>query len=187
MCPFCRALAPKSDEEVIKRMQKRVEMGDAQAIYNLGCYYALGMYGLPQDRDKALELFHRAAELDYTTAYHSIGLCYYDGRGAERDEMKAKHYWELAAIGGVEKSRHNLGILEGRAGNMNRALKHCMISVEGGYNDSLKKIKQLYSKGHATRHDYAKALKAYQAYLVEVKSDDRDKAAEYDEMYKYYE
>ena len=45
----------------------------------------------------------------------------------------------------------------------------------------------MYSNGHATRDDYAKALQAYQAYLSEIKSNDRDKAAEYDEMYKYYE
>ena len=54
-------------------------------------------------------------------------------------------------------------------------------------NVTLKKIKQLYSNGHVTKDDYAKALLAYQAYLSEIKSDDRDKAAAYDEQYKYYE
>ena len=62
-----------------------------------------------------------------------------------------------------------------------------MIAVEGGDNASLKQIKQMYTNGNATKDDYAKALQAYQAYLDEVKSDDRDKAAEYDEIYKYYE
>ena len=62
-----------------------------------------------------------------------------------------------------------------------------MIAVGFGNNESLKKIKQLYLDGDATKEDYAKALQAYQAYVEEVKSDDRDKAAEYDEMYKYYE
>ena len=104
-----------------------------------------------------------------------------------RDEKKAMHYYELAAMGGVVKSRHNLGSSEWQVGNMNRALKHFMIAVEFGYADSLKAIKQLYKTGHATKDDYAKALRAYQAYLAEVKSDDRDKAAECDEMYKYYE
>ena len=41
--------------------------------------------------------------------------------------------------------------------------------------------------GHATRDDYAKALRAYQAYLEEIKSDQRNKAAEYSDRYKYYE
>ena len=84
-------------------------------------------------------------------------------------------------------ARDHLGNVEVRAGNYGRALKHYMIAGGFGNNDSLKKIKQLYLGGDATKEDYAKALKAYQAYLDEVKSDDRDKAAEYDEMYKYYE
>ena len=59
--------------------------------------------------------------------------------------------------------------------------------MESGDHDSLKMIQRMYSNGHATRDDYAKALQAYQAYLGEIKSNDRDKASEYDEMYKYYE
>ena len=52
-----------------------------------------------------------------------------------------------------------------------------MIAVRSGCNDSLTGIKQLYVDGHATKYDYAKALKSYQAYLNEVRSDKRDKAA----------
>ena len=42
MCPFCRALAPKTDEEILIRSKKRVEVGNAQAMYELGCLYAEG-------------------------------------------------------------------------------------------------------------------------------------------------
>ena len=37
LCPFCRAPAATSEGEDIERAEKRVEMGDAQAIHNLGC------------------------------------------------------------------------------------------------------------------------------------------------------
>ena len=186
LCPFCRALAPKTKEEIIERAKKRIEVGDAEAIYNLGCDYAYGRYGLPQDWDKGLELLHRAGELGYSAAYHNIGCAYENGIGVERDVKKATHYFELAAMGGVVKSRHNLGNAEGRAGNMERALKHFMIAVEDGDNGSLKQIKQMYMNRRATKDDYAKALQAYQAYLGEVKSDDRDNAAAFGGQYKYY-
>ena len=62
-----------------------------------------------------------------------------------------------------------------------------MIAAEGGNADSLKEMKRLYTHGYATKDDYAKALQAYQAYLVEIKSDDRDKAAAFSDSYKYYE
>ena len=70
---------------------------------------------------------------------------------------------------------------------MERALKHFMIAVGSGYNDALRNIQQMYKHGFATKHDYAKALKAYQVYLSEIKSDDRDKAAAYSDGFKYYE
>ena len=60
---------------------------------------------------------------------------------------------------------------------MNIALKHYMIAARCGYSDSLKKIKEFYMNGHATKDDYAKALRAYQAYLAEIKSTQRDAAA----------
>ena len=72
LCPFCRTPAPTSEEEINKRTNKRVELGDAEAIYNLGCGYYEGKYGLPQDDAKALELYHRAAELGRAAAYFNI-------------------------------------------------------------------------------------------------------------------
>jgi len=43
----------------------------------------------------------------------------------------------------------------------------------------------MYSKGHATKADYTKALQSYQAYLDEIKSDQRDKAAAAHDSFKY--
>ena len=50
-----------------------------------------------------------------------------------------------------------------------------MIAVRSGEPDSLELIKELliYSDGHETKVDYADALRSYQAYLSEVKSDQR--------------
>ena len=186
LCPFCRTPAPTSEEEAVKRVKKRVEIGDAHAMFELGCYFD-GKYGLPQDRDSALKLWHEAAELGSAASYYNIGHAYFNGEGVARDEKKAKHYYELAAMRGDISGRHNLGCSEGRAGNIDMAVKHFMIAVECGDNESLKMIQQLYSRGHATRDDYAKALKAYQAYLKEIKSDDRDKAAAFSDRFKYYE
>ena len=73
--------------------------------------------------------------------------------------------------------RHNLGIDEAKAGNMDRAFKHYLIAVRGGVKESLDYIQDLYTDGHATKEDYTKALRAYQAYLNEIRSDQRDKAA----------
>ena len=179
LCPFCRTPAPTSKEEIIKRYTKRVEYSDtdADAVSCLGSFYYHGRYGLRHNRAKALELWHRAAELGHVGAYTSIGRAYHDGHGVERDEKKAKHYFELGAMGGNIHARHNLGAMVSRSGNYDRALKHWMIAVRDGNPDSLECIKSMYICGKVTKDDYSKASRSYQAYLDEVKSDQRDEAA----------
>jgi len=185
-CPFCRTLRPTSDEEILKRIEKRVEVGDAQAIFGLGIHHRDGRFGFKQDYNKALELFHRAGELGDAIACTSIGALYNDGQGVKVDKKKAIHYYELAAMKGDDVSRFNLAVIEERKGNWDRALKHHMIAVRVGYSDSLDYIKKWYSYGLVTKDDYTKALKAYQEYLAEIKSVQRDKAAAADERYRYY-
>ena len=186
-CPFCRAPTPNTDEEVITRYKKRLDMNDALAFHNLGCHYRNGMLGLPQNHAKALELWHRAGELGHAEAYHAIGISHDNGLGVEIDEKKARRYSELSAMGGDVKARFNLGVDEYKEGNFNRALKHWIIATKDGNSGTLKCIKMLYSNGEATKDDYTEALRSYQAYLDEIKSDQRDEAAAYDDRYKYYE
>ena len=89
-------------------------------------------------------------------------------------------------MGGHVNARHNLGAKEGQAGNMDRALKHFMIAAGCGDNGSLKAIQALFMDGKATKDDYSKALRSYQANLVEIKSSQRDEAAAFNDAYKYY-
>jgi len=101
--------------------------------------------------------------------------------------MMAKHYFELAAMNGNVVARFNLGNNEYTAGNYDRALKHYMIAVRCGHTDSVTEIQQLFMNGHATtKDDYANALRAHQAYINEIKSDQRDKAAAFSDDYRYY-
>ena len=187
-CPFCRTPKPKTNEEALERLKKRMKAGDAQAMLNQGIYHDQGLYGFPQDYTKALELFHRAGELGYAEAYCCVGFAYYNGRGVERDEKKATHYYEIAALGGDATARYNLGINEANAGNTDRALKHLMIAARSGYAGSLKQVRILYINGHATKDDDTKALRLYQEYLTEIKSVRRDKvAAAYDRYCYYYD
>ena len=62
-------------------------------------------------------------------------------------------------------------------GNMDRAVKHHMIAAGFGYIAALEQIKQMFMTEDATKDDYANALQTYQAYLVEIKIPQRDKAA----------
>lgn len=177
VCPFCRAPDPENItvEEFIDRYRKRVEAGDANGIHNyaVDCY-ANGKYGFTQDYVKAFELYQQAADLGFVAAIYTIGFAYLNGKGVERDKKKAKNYWELAAMRGHAPARHMVGLCEVEEGNLDRALKHFMINAACGWSDSLLQIRRFVNCKHATKEDYAKALKSYQAHLDVIRSPDRE-------------
>ena len=100
-----------------------------------------------------------------------------DKAWAQRDTKKAQHYYELAAMGGDEVARHNLGCMEMDSGNYDRAMKHYMISAGAGHDDSVKEIRVCFMNGRATKDDFEKALRAHKEAKDEVKSEQRDAAA----------
>jgi len=73
LCAFCRTPMPRTLKEQVKAIKKRVKLKDPVAIFNLGCAYYSGMWGLQQDMNKALELFYQAADLGNCNAHYSIG------------------------------------------------------------------------------------------------------------------
>ena len=152
----------------------RQQRGNADALnYLLAGFYRNGTLGLPQDRAKANELFLKAGELGCADAYCNLGSAYILGRGVEIDMKKAKHYYELAAMTGDIKARHNLGCAEEDAGKFHQAFKHYVISARAGCKDSLDSVKKGYMAGHVTKEEYANTLREYQKSQDEMKSDAR--------------
>eukprot|EP00956_Cyclotella_meneghiniana_P016618 scaffold26333_cov56-Cyclotella_meneghiniana.AAC.1 len=184
-CPFCRSTLSNNGEDCVNLLRKRVERNDPAAMFELGTCYFTGELGVSIDQSKGLELWLRAGELGLATAYMNIGLIYKQGRGVENDETKSKYYYELAAIGGNVRARHHLGWLEAVANNVERAIRHYMIAAECGNLNSVMNIEEFYHHGLVTKNEYKQALLAYQEYIDEVKSEQRDKAAAFDESYKY--
>ena len=123
----------------------------------------------------------QAAKLGSIEAHDQIAKCYKNGfgKGVKLDISnmdKAQYHMELAAIGGHEIARHNLGCEEGMAGNYDRAYKHFILAARAGLKDSLESVKQGYVKGYVTKEEYANALREYQKSQDEMKSETRDKA-----------
>ena len=128
------------------------------------------------DYGNAFKYFKKAAELGYIAAHNYLSIMYYKGDGVEKDEEKEIYHLEEAAIGGHPYARHNLGIKEFNNGRFERARKHLIIAANLGHNDSLKGLRMLYADGHASKDDYADALRAYQAAVDETKSAEREEA-----------
>merc|ERR1719183_717581 len=123
LCAYCRKPLAISDHELcINETKKLMGKEYALAFATLAGHYSAGELGLPQDYQKANELYLKAGELGCADGYYNLGNSYYNGYGVEVDKKKAKYYYELASIGGDVKARHNIGCLEGNSGNVEPAM-----------------------------------------------------------------
>ena len=131
---------------------------------------------VPQNIEKANELYLRAGELGCSEGYCNLGYAYSNGEGVEANKKKAKHYYELAAMDGDFLARRNLGKVEVENGNVDRGYKHFILSARAGDEDSLEQVKNGLMDGIVTKDEYANTLRAYQSRHDETKSVMRDKA-----------
>ncbi len=168
-CAFCREPAPKSQEEHDKNTMKRIKKNCPVALCQLGKERAQ-----EGDYEAALQYLTKAAELGNAVAHYVLSVMYDKGQGVEKDAEKEMYHLEEAAIGGHAFARHNLGCEEcNNNGNFERAKKHFIIATNLGDDKSLKALRTLYANGHASKEDYADALRAYQAAVDATKSAER--------------
>ena len=125
--PFCRAPMPENMQETIQQINKRLEVNDPEAFYNMGAVYFIGQV-VVQDKSKGLGYYIRGAELGSTRAASELGQIYRICESVSKDVKKARHYYELAAMSGDSASRCQLGFEEVNSGKFDKALKHWQIS-----------------------------------------------------------
>jgi len=177
-CPFCRTphrLTRHPNSQLSTMIQKRVSKGDAEAINHLVGQYYKGYLGLAKDVPRAIELWKEAAELGSVEAHYNLGFNY--GDSVEEDKPRGICHWQEAAMKGHVFSRHNmLGNSEFNEGNCKLAVRHWMISTKMGDEGSLNEIRRMFMRGHATKAQYAEALRGFGHAVEEMKSHQRDEA-----------
>jgi len=170
-CPFCRHPPPKSEEEAVRNVMKRVEANDQAAMCHMGimCHNE-GNY------KRAFAYLLKAAELGDAGAHYQISLLYREGKGVEKSKKKEVYHLEEAAIAGNPYARHNLGCYESECCKYERAVKHWIIAANLGHEGSMQNVKAAYRGGLVSKEDFDLALRGHQAAIDATKSPQRDEA-----------
>lgn len=79
----------------LQRLHKVAEMGDDNALYQLGLIYLEGRSVTP-DKNKGFEFMREAAAKNHIDAKYQIGLCYVEGIGTPVNQGEAAH-WMISA------------------------------------------------------------------------------------------
>ena len=170
-CAFCREPVPETHEGLHKMVMKRVKRNDPNALSQVG--YRRQCQG---NHVTAIKYWTKAAELGDVSAHYELSVMYHEGQGIEKDMKKYFYHAQQAAIGGHPYARFTLGWSEVLNGRFEKAKKHFTIAANLGCHDSLKRVMKLCADGHASKEEYAAALRAYQTAVEAMKSAERDKA-----------
>ena len=175
-CPFCRTAVPRSDEEELAQLHKRVELKDRNALRLLAFDYRDGRLGLPMDQAKCIELLRESADLGCPSAQYQLGCDYDNGEmGLEQNEEEARKYYEKAAEGGHIESRHNAGCVVYDNGDHVAAMRHWRQSASGGLKTSMGALIECFEDGFLHHADLAESLQTFYRARAEMKSKGRDR------------
>ena len=174
-CAFCREPTPKSDDELLARLSKRVKLNDPKAVTDMAMKYYDGQLGLPLDQAKCIDLLRQSADLGYPDAHYQLGSFYRTGdMGLEEDQEEALRYFKEAAIGGHLGARHNVGYIEERKGDLAAAMRHWRLSASEGHRLSMEALIYCFEDGFLHHGDLAETLQAMYSSRSEMRSEDRD-------------
>ena len=188
LCYFCRTALPKSDEEILARARKRVELKDPKALSSMAGNYGFGLLGLPVDQTKCIDLLHEAASLGSREAQHQLGQYYCNGeKGLETNQETGLKYLKEAAEGGHLLASNKLGCAEAENGDLVATMRHWRLSASGGLKMSMNNIIICFEEGQLHHGDLAATLQAFYLARAEMRSKDRDVYIAYLKMTGEYE
>ena len=171
-CPFCREALSRTQDESKERLLKRIQANDPVAMRNMGTNR-----DIEGDHNAAFDYWTKAAALGDVVAHFQLSNYYYHGKGVEKDEKRALYHTEQAAIGGHPHARYNLGYLDMKNDQVDRAKKHWIIAAKLGHDQSLTAVKDLYRDGLVSKEDFATALRGHKAAIDATTSPQRKEAA----------
>ena len=169
-CPFCRntAFIPKSKKDLHKMLMKRVKANDPAAL----CEEAIQQYKKGH-YSRAFGYLSKSADLGHAEAHWRLADMYDKGKGVEKDEGKYIRHLEEASILGHPNARVLLGINEYGNNNLDRAVKHWIISATQGYDYAIKMLMDGFKEGYVEKEELAAALRAQKAAVDATKSPQR--------------
>lgn len=145
--------------------QPLADAGNVDAQHNLGVLYGEGR-GVPQDLEKAFELFSRAAENGSADSTFNIARMYMAGLGVERDQAKGLELLRKAADEEHPGALYELGNLYRRgelvgAQDYARAAELYRAAAEGGHLGAVNNLGAMYLFGQGVEKDPAEAGKFF--------------------------
>ena len=159
-----------SSADLMERRQRenlrgRVELGDAEAQFDLGGHLFRGDLGIAQDDAEAARWYRLAADQGLANAQGNLGFMYRNGRGVPQDDAEAVRWYHLAADQGDANAQFDLGVMyrNGRGVPQDdaEAIRWFHLAADQGDAEAQFNIGVMYGNGRGVPQDDVEAVRWY--------------------------
>ena len=121
----------------IRDFAAELEEKDANILFNCANDYGKGQEGVPQNKEKAVKLYEKAAAQEHAKAQYNLGNCYAKGQGIAQDYEKAAEWYKKAADQGHTEAQYNLAHLyESVKYNYEKATYYYQLAANQGHTEA---------------------------------------------------
>lgn len=158
-----KILKMTNDEDLRKDISTCAEMLKTNNSAKLKCDLAKCYEKLHNNElnEEIAKLYMQAAEMNYAPAQNDVGVCYYNGKGVEKNVEKAFNYFRASAEQGNEIAQYNLAN-RFRYDNEFLAFVFMQRAANAGYKEAYYKLGEYFENGYGTEKDYEKAYYYYE-------------------------
>ena len=144
----------------LAEITKKAEKGDAEAQFNLGAMFCMGI-GVARNDAEAVKWYRPAAEQGFAPAQHHLGFMYANGGGVERDDAEAAKWCRSAAEQGHAVAQYDLGVIYANGRGVERndagAAKWFRLAAEQGHAKAQGNLGAMYHNGKGVAQNFWEA------------------------------
>ena len=134
----------------------KADQSDVKAMIKLADYYR----GI-EEMDKAFKYVHKATLYNSPEGERKLGYYYEKGIGCDKDLVKAREYYERAALHGDIKAKYNIGLYYYRHNQYPQAFNYVKESADSSYGKALALLGYFYEHAVGGNQDYSLAKESY--------------------------
>ncbi len=134
----------------------RADQSDVKAMIKLADYYKG-----EGELDKAFKYVHKSTLYSYPEGERKLGYYYEKGIGCDKDLVKARQFYELAALHGDVKAKYNIGLFYYKNNQYPQAFNLVKDSSDSQYGKALMLLAYFYEHAVGTEQNYEAARSAY--------------------------
>lgn len=128
-------------------ISKSVENNYLKGICTMGYMYENGIGGVEKNPQKAVELYRKSALMGFPVAWCNLAACYEDGIGTNKDNFRAKAWYEKGARFGYRLAQVRLSYLLNEDENYHDALYWLWRAARQNSAAAFYYIADFYKKG----------------------------------------